>query len=708
MKKFVLPLLLLVALPAFGQTVAIDRQGNVQNATVKFDGTTHTLWVDNVEITGAAMTDARPPLAHAASHASAGGDPLTLAMTQITGLVAALAGKSDTGHTHAFTDLTGKPTTIEGYGITNLYALGDARWALLSHTHAQADVTNLVSDLAGKVPTTRTVNGHALTGNIVVTKSDVGLGNAEDTSDLAKPVSTAQQAVLDGKANTSHSHAGADITSGTISTARLGSGTANSGSFLRGDQTWTAVTVPTIESTSNLLKGDGAGNAVAATGGTDYATAAHTHTGSTLSGIDISDDTNLAGTTNEVTLTGDTLSLAAAITRDTEWDTPAEIEAATGVNFILSTEIDSTAEINALTADADFPTLTANNIFSGNHAFSSASAASTSATIYTGAWFTGGTSTTNFPHFLIQPAGATASSTWSTSGTAIGVNAVSGFSGNLIDLKLAGATKFNVRYDGWAVSTFGMGFPTWYTTAGAASASSGITIFGVTNGIAITNNFQVTGGKVLLGATGLTEESSGVLQINSGTQNTYRDLKLRSTLFAGSTSGTTTVQAPAVAGSAVVTWPSTTGTLALSGANADITSLSGLTTPLSVAQGGTGLAGSAWTSYTPTVTSGGGTITSYTVNEAKYEKVGKTVRVRISFTITNVGSASGEIRATLPPSSTSAYGQAVSGVGDGAGGNALMVWMDGAATYLRIRNYDNTFYAANGYTYLIGGVYESQ
>lgn len=38
----------------------------------------------------------------------------------------------------------------------------------------------------------------------------------------------------------SHAHAASAITSGTIDTARLGSGTANSSTYLRGDQTWAA------------------------------------------------------------------------------------------------------------------------------------------------------------------------------------------------------------------------------------------------------------------------------------------------------------------------------------------------------------------------------------------------------------------------------------------------------------------------------------
>lgn len=47
----------------------------------------------------------------------------------------------------------------------------------------------------------QSVNGH--TGAAVVTKSDIGLGNADNTSDANKPISSATQAALDLKANTS-------------------------------------------------------------------------------------------------------------------------------------------------------------------------------------------------------------------------------------------------------------------------------------------------------------------------------------------------------------------------------------------------------------------------------------------------------------------------------------------------------------------------
>lgn len=44
-----------------------------------------------------------------------------------------------------------------------------------------------------------------------------------------------------GAAATAHTHSTADLVSGTVATARLGSGTADSTKFLRGDQTWATV-----------------------------------------------------------------------------------------------------------------------------------------------------------------------------------------------------------------------------------------------------------------------------------------------------------------------------------------------------------------------------------------------------------------------------------------------------------------------------------
>ncbi|UAK38458.1 hypothetical protein K8O93_01235 [Gordonia bronchialis] len=69
------------------------------------------------------------------------------------------------------------------------------------------------------------VNGYS--GIVVLGKADVGLGNVDNTSDSNKPVSTAQQTALDGKANTSHAHSATDITSGTLDVARLPVGTGS-------------------------------------------------------------------------------------------------------------------------------------------------------------------------------------------------------------------------------------------------------------------------------------------------------------------------------------------------------------------------------------------------------------------------------------------------------------------------------------------------
>lgn len=88
-----------------------------------------------------------------------------------------------------------------------------------------------------------------------------------------------------------------------------------------------------------------------------------------------------------------------------------------------------------------------NITLSGRFISSLNGAASAPPATLTGTWFTGGTATTTKPQFLVEPTGTT-STAWSTSGTGLGVNAASGFTGNLLDLQLNGTSSFNVRSTG--------------------------------------------------------------------------------------------------------------------------------------------------------------------------------------------------------------------------------------------------------------------
>lgn len=129
-------------------------------------------------------------------------------------VVTGLAAVAETG---AFADLVSHPTTLADYGITDgatdaelaaaiaaheaagnphpdylTQAEGDAAYAAISHTHAQADVTNLVSDLAGKQETLvsgtniKTINGASVlgSGDLVVSGTGDGLGTDGDKGDI--------------------------------------------------------------------------------------------------------------------------------------------------------------------------------------------------------------------------------------------------------------------------------------------------------------------------------------------------------------------------------------------------------------------------------------------------------------------------------------------------------------------------------------------
>lgn len=193
------------------------------------------------------FSDARTPTAHASSHAAAGSDPITISESQVTNLVTDLAAKAPTASPTFTGTVSGISKSMVGLGnvdntsdvskpiSTATQTALDGK-ASTSHTHTQSDVTGLTTALAGKadtsslatvattgdyddlintptIPTASVTSVAGKTGDVTLVKADVGLANVDNTSDANKPVSTATQTALDGKAATVHSHAISDVTS---------------------------------------------------------------------------------------------------------------------------------------------------------------------------------------------------------------------------------------------------------------------------------------------------------------------------------------------------------------------------------------------------------------------------------------------------------------------------------------------------------------
>ena len=83
-------------------------------------------------------------------------------------------------------------TAASTYATKSALTSGLAEKANTEHTHVIADVTNLQSTLDGKVPTTRTINGTALTGNITLDGADLLVGGT-----AASAASTIAAAIKD-------------------------------------------------------------------------------------------------------------------------------------------------------------------------------------------------------------------------------------------------------------------------------------------------------------------------------------------------------------------------------------------------------------------------------------------------------------------------------------------------------------------------------
>ncbi len=145
----------------------------------------------------------------------------------------------------------------------------------------------------------------------------------------------------------------------------------------------TTITMPAETGTVLTSATTFAGDVTGTSGATVVGDESHAHTTTTISGIDISADTNLAGDT-EIVLTGDALSIASGITRDTEWDTAAEINTATTDADFLTAEVDGSITNEAPTT-ATYITQTADGTLSAEQALSTLATGLMQVTTTTGA-----------------------------------------------------------------------------------------------------------------------------------------------------------------------------------------------------------------------------------------------------------------------------------------------------------------------------------
>ena len=128
-----------------------------------------------------------------------------LAAFAATGEVGKIFVARDTGKIYrwsgsAYVEISPSPGSTDSVteGSTNLY-----------FTNTRAAAAAPVQSVAGR------------TGTVTLAKADVGLGSVDNTADAAKPISTATQTALDGKAATSHTHALSSLTQSGATTGQV-------------------------------------------------------------------------------------------------------------------------------------------------------------------------------------------------------------------------------------------------------------------------------------------------------------------------------------------------------------------------------------------------------------------------------------------------------------------------------------------------------
>lgn len=108
-------------------------------------------------------------------------------------------------------------TASSTYATKTELSSGLAGKANTEHTHEIADVTDLQSALDAKVPTTRTVNGKALSDNVVIGGGDIVVGGEGDyAEDTVQEAIAALKTAVEGKVDTNTTYTFSNGTDGSF------------------------------------------------------------------------------------------------------------------------------------------------------------------------------------------------------------------------------------------------------------------------------------------------------------------------------------------------------------------------------------------------------------------------------------------------------------------------------------------------------------
>lgn len=254
----------------------------------------------------------------------------------------------------------------------------------------------------------------------------------------------------------------------------------------------------------------------------------------------------------------------------------------------------------------------------------------------------------------------------------------------------------SVSIQGSNVTLRGIGSIASNVNVGVANTTQGqLTIAGSTSGSTIVKPSAIASGTLTLPAVtdtlvgkATTDTLTNKTFDTAGTGNSFSINSLAATANTG-TGSVVRATSPTIA-TATLSSPTLT-TPALGVATA--TSVNGVT-----------LDTAAWTSYTPTVTSGTGTLTSV-VGVGAYKLFGKTCCFWAKATITTNGTGATRIDITLP--FTAAFAQAMTGANGSSGVVLSVSTLSGLLTKALVFTSAGLYPGVDGWVGLISGVYET-